>query len=79
MLDTDSKQLFSINSQSIQTLLATGDPVHAVLKVAKEMNATLIAAGTTGKNGVMQLLMGSYVRRLLYETHVPLLLTHAPK
>jgi nucleotide-binding universal stress UspA family protein len=76
MLKDDAKELFSIDAQAIQTHLVTGDPAAGILKVADEVGATLICAGTTGKSGIERLLIGSVARRLLHDSEIPLLLTH---
>lgn len=76
MLKDDAKELFSIDAQAIQTHLVTGDPATGILKVADEVGATLICAGTTGKSGIERLLIGSVARRLLHDSEIPLLLTH---
>lgn len=76
MLEADAKELFSIDAQTIQTHLVTGDPAEGILRVAEDVGATLICAGTTGKSGIERLLIGSVARRLLHESKVPLLLTH---
>jgi nucleotide-binding universal stress UspA family protein len=76
MLHSDAKELFSIDAQTIQTHLVTGDPAEGVLRVADDVGATLICAGTTGKSGIERLLIGSVARRLLHDSKVPLLLTH---
>jgi nucleotide-binding universal stress UspA family protein len=46
------------------------------MRVADDVGATLICAGTTGKSGIERLLIGSVARRLLHDSKVPLLLTH---
>jgi len=76
MLETESKELFSGEAPSIQTHLVTGDPAEGLLRVAHDVDATLICAGTTGKSGIERLLIGSVARRLLHDAKVPLLLTH---
>jgi nucleotide-binding universal stress UspA family protein len=76
MLKADAKELFSIDAQAIQTHLVTGDPADCILRVAEEVGATLICAGTTGKSGIERILIGSVARRLLHDSKVPLLLTH---
>lgn len=76
MLEADANELFSIDAQSIQTHLVTGDPAEGILEVAEDVGATLICAGTTGKSGIERLLIGSVARRLLHDSQVPLLLTH---
>jgi len=76
MLDAAASDLFSMDPQSMQTKLVTGNPVDAVLTVAQEVGANLICAGATGKGGIEALLMGSVARRLVHESPVPVLLTH---
>lgn len=76
LLQNEAKELFSIDAQTIQTHLVTGDPAESILKVAEEVGATLISAGTTGKSGIERLLIGSVARRLLHDSKIPLLLTH---
>ena len=76
MLEADSKEIFSMDPQSVQTHLVTGDPAGGILQVAEDVDATLVCAGTTGKSGIERLLIGSVARRLLHESQVPLLLTH---
>jgi nucleotide-binding universal stress UspA family protein len=76
MLETDTKVLFNVEPEKIKTHLVTGDPADGILKVAKDVDAQLICAGTTGKSGIERLLIGSVARRLLHDSRVPLLLTH---
>jgi nucleotide-binding universal stress UspA family protein len=76
MLEAEAKELFSIDAQTIQTHLVTGDPAEGLLRVADDVGATLICAGTTGKSGIERLLIGSVARRLLHDSKIPLLLTH---
>ncbi len=78
MLQSDAEELFSIDAQAVQTHLVTGDPADGILRVAEDVGANLICAGTTGKSGIERLLIGSVARRLLHDTKVPLLLTHGP-
>lgn len=77
MLQSEAKELFSIDAQAIQTHLVTGDPAEGVLRVADDVGATLVCAGTTGKSGIERLLIGSVARRLLHDSKLPLLLTHS--
>ena len=76
MLRAEANELFSIDAQTIQRHLVTGDPAEGILRVADEVGATLICAGTTGKSGIERFLIGSVARRLLHDSKVPLLLTH---
>ena len=76
MLEADAKSLFADGAADVQTHLVTGDPAEGILKVADDVGATLICAGTTGKSGIERLLIGSVARRLLHESTKPVLLTH---
>lgn len=76
MLEADAKEVFAEGPAPIETHLVTGDPADSILEVAKDVGATLICAGTTGKTGIERLLIGSVARRLLQDSTVPLLLTH---
>lgn len=76
MLRTESAEIFSSDAKGIETHLVTGDPAEGLLRVAEDVGATLICAGTTGKSGIERLLIGSVARRLLHDSKVPLLLTH---
>ena len=76
MLEADAKAMFPDDAKDVQTHLVTGDPAEGTLKVAADVGATLICAGTTGKSGIERLLIGSVARRLLHDSPVPLLLTH---
>lgn len=76
MLAKDAEELFGAGAADIETHLVTGDPAESILKVAQDVSATLICAGTTGKSGIERILIGSVARRLLHDSRVPLLLTH---
>ncbi len=76
MLDKDAETLFPTDAEATEVHLVTGDPAESILRVANDVGATLICAGTTGKSGIERLLIGSVARRLLHDSKVPLLLTH---
>ena len=76
MLERDAESLFPSDAEATEVHLATGDPAQSILRVANDVGASLICAGTTGKSGIERLLIGSVARRLLHESEVPLLLTH---
>ncbi len=78
MLEADAANLSPAGATAPGVKLCTGDPVQVVLQLAKEDDATLVAAGTTGKSGIQRLLMGSFARRLLHESPVPTLFAHGP-
>jgi len=76
MLEDDAKDLFSIDAQTIQTHLVTGDATAGILDLAEEVDAKLICTGITGKSGIERVLIGSVARRLLQDSKIPLLLAH---
>ena len=76
MLVAEAKELFPNDTPDVQPHLVTGDPAEGLLRVARDTDATLICAGTTGKSGIERLLIGSVARRLLHDSKIPLLLTH---
>jgi nucleotide-binding universal stress UspA family protein len=79
MLEADAANLTPAGATAPEVQLCTGDPVQAVLELAQGDDATLIAAGTTGKTGIERLLMGSFARRLLHESPVPVLFAHGSR
>ncbi|MEM7435329.1 MAG: universal stress protein [Myxococcota bacterium] len=76
MLTEAASELFSIDAQSVQCHLVTGDPAEGILSVANKVGANVICAGTTGKSGVERVLLGSVARRLLHDNKLPVLLAH---
>lgn len=75
MLEAEAAELFSIDAQTTQTRLITGDPAGAIIDLARDVDAKLICAGSTGKGGVEKLLLGSVARRLLQGSPIPVLIT----
>ena len=58
-------------------LLAMGDPASEILRVAREVNADLIAMATHGHRGLEDLVRGTTVNRVRHEATVPVLLLKA--
>lgn len=58
-------------------LLAMGDPASEILRVAREINADLIAMATHGHRGLEDLVRGTTVNRVRHEATVPVLLLKA--
>lgn len=77
MLEAAAAELLSGETGQTETMLLTGDPTEVVLRVAEEVDAQLICAGTTGKAGVDRVLLGSVARKLIQGSKVPLLVAHA--
>ena len=76
MLEADAAELFSIDAQSTQARLITGDPAAAIIDLAQDVDAKLICAGSTGKGGMERLLLGSVARRLVQASPIAVLITH---
>jgi len=58
-------------------LLAMGDPASEILRVAREVNADVIAMATHGHRGLEDLVRGTTVNRVRHEATVPVLLLKA--
>ncbi len=63
-----------LGDPSIKTMVAEGEFAFAILKVAKEINAGIIVAGTHSRNALEKILMGSVTEKLLHDSDVPLYL-----
>jgi nucleotide-binding universal stress UspA family protein len=58
--------------------LVTGDPAHAVARLAEEEDVELIVMGTHGRTGVMRLLMGSVAESIVRRAPCPVLTLKQP-
>lgn len=58
--------------------LVTGDPAHAVARLAEEEDVELIVMGTHGRTGVMRLLMGSVAEAIVRHAPCPVLTLKQP-
>lgn len=55
-----------------------GDPAEVVLRVAREIGASLIVLGTRGRTGLGRLLMGSVAEQVVRAAECPVLTVTAP-
>lgn len=55
-----------------------GDPAEVVLRVAREVGASLIVLGTRGRSGLGRLLMGSVAEQVVRAAECPVLTVTAP-
>jgi nucleotide-binding universal stress UspA family protein len=62
----------------VETRLAEGNPVSAVLRVAGEIHSDLIVMGTHGWTGLRRFLMGSVAEKVVRQAHCPVLSVCAP-
>lgn len=58
--------------------LEEGDPVAEILRVAREIDASLIVLGTHGRTGLSRLLMGSVAEQVVRNAPCPVLTATAP-
>ena len=57
----------------VESQVVQGAPVPAILRVARERGADLIALGTHGRSGMSHLMLGSVAERILAEAPCPVL------
>lgn len=53
--------------------LITGDPAHAVVRLAKEEEVDMIVIGTHGRTGLSRMLMGSVAEAIVRRAECPVL------
>ena len=53
--------------------LITGDPAHAVVRLAKEEEVDMIVIGTHGRTGLARMLMGSVAEAIVRRAECPVL------
>ncbi len=64
---------------TIKTMVTTGNASEEILKVAREINADLIAMSTHGRSGLRRLAFGSITDKILRGACVPVLMVRAPE
>jgi nucleotide-binding universal stress UspA family protein len=62
-----------------ESRLVPHKPADAILDVAKDVGADLIAVGTVGENPITGALLGSVVLRLIQRSSLPMLVVPAPE
>ncbi|MEX1247094.1 MAG: universal stress protein [Anaerolineales bacterium] len=75
------KQAAILEKKGIKTeaLLQRGDPVNAIVNMASETNADLIAMTSHGRTGLERVFYGSVTSGVLHKVDRPLLLIRAQK
>jgi len=59
--------------QQTRELVKVGSPAETIVEVAHGLPAELVVVGSTGKNAVKRLLLGSIADRVVHLSHVPVL------
>lgn len=62
------------STNEVELIWETGDPVTAILKVARERKVDLIVAGAEPREGLLRYYMGSVARRLVRKSNCSILL-----
>jgi len=62
----------------IERVSREGDPATEILRLAREINANLIALGTHGRTGLERLLMGSVAEQVMRQATCPVLTVKGP-
>src|SRR5262245_12824613 len=62
----------------LERCLAEGEPAAEILRVAKDIGASLIVMGTHGRTGLSRLLMGSVAERVVRTAPCPVLTVKTP-
>ena len=63
---------------TVERRLITGDPAHALIRLAEEEAADLIVMGTHGRTGLMRALMGSVAETVVRRAPCPVLTLRQP-
>ncbi len=58
--------------------LITGDPAHAIVRLAKEEGVDMIVMGTHGRSGLSRMLMGSVAEAIVRRAECPVLTYKQP-
>ncbi len=66
------------STDDVELVWETGDPVTAILKVARERDVDLIVAGAQPREGLLRYYMGSVARRLVRKSNCSILLLTNP-
>jgi nucleotide-binding universal stress UspA family protein len=64
---------FEAEGIEVMTRMVSGKPADAILDVAEEVGASLIAVGTVGEGPISGAILGSVVLRLVQRSKIPLL------
>ena len=62
--------------QSVETVLAVGDPREMILEMAKSRDVDAIVMGTHGRRGIAHALLGSVSERIVRVSRIPVVTVH---
>jgi nucleotide-binding universal stress UspA family protein len=61
----------------LETLLRAGDPATEILRAIGEIKPAMVVMGTHGRRGLAHFLLGSVAEKVIRESAVPVVTTHA--
>ena len=73
------KSKHHLGDDSIQILVAEGDPAESIIKAAKNLHADSIVLGSHSRKWLENIVMGSVTNKVLHHTPVPLLIIPTKK
>ncbi len=74
-----NKSRHHLDDSTIKTIVETGDPSEAILKVAKDMKVDIIVMGSHSRKWLESIVMGSVTEDVLRRTSVPLFIIPTKK
>ena len=74
-----NKSRHHLGDATIKTVVETGDPSEAILKVAKEMHVDIIVMGSHSRKWLENIIMGSVTEAVLRHTSIPLFIIPTKK
>ena len=66
------------SSVTFEHRLITGDPAHAIVRLAKDEGVDMIVMGTHGRSGLSRMLMGSVAEAIVRRAECPVLTYKQP-
>ncbi len=70
-------QVFEDAGCKVKVAVRHGDPAEAILQAAEDVNATMIAMGTHGRQGLRRLIEGSVAETVIRHANCPVLTVRA--
>lgn len=68
--------VFGPDAQAVRVLVASGLIVERLHELALELGADLLIAGSTGKDAVERVLLGSVTEELIRRSAIPVMIVH---
>ncbi len=69
-------EMLKKSGAKVSSIMREGSIPEAILAVADETHADVIAMSTHGRSGIQRWLMGSVADRVVHHAHIPVMLIH---